>query len=202
MRTGDRLDGKEITAHFRIMAAALPPGVKAVLARVDSSFYCWQAVEAYESRNWRFIMVARKTSRLVEKLKAAEWKPSPHADADEQCEFRYQPEGRGRAYRFLALRYRKRPEGKEAQRPEQYQLFDTPVYTHRVFVTNMDGPLDALVWLYNQRAGEENLIQEANNDAGLAAQPSTRWMMNANRFQIVMLADNLNCWLQFARRSP
>jgi hypothetical protein len=36
-------------------------------------------------------------------------------------------------------------------------LFDTPEYTCRVFVTNMDGPLDALVWFYNRRAGAYNL---------------------------------------------
>jgi len=36
-------------------------------------------------------------------------------------------------------------------------------------------------------APEPNLIKEANNDAGLTAHPSNRWMMNANWFQIVML---------------
>jgi hypothetical protein len=56
------------------------------------------------------------------------------------------------------------------------------------------------VWFYNQRAGAENLIKEANNDAGLAAHPSNRWMMNANWFQIAMLAYNLNCWLQLFSR--
>jgi len=200
LRTGDRPDGQQIADHFRSVAAGLPPGVKTVFARADSGFYCWPAVEAYESRNWRFIIVARKTARLVEELRPAHWKPSPRTDADEQCEFRYQPEGWGKAYRFLALRYRKKPEGKGTEQPEQYQLFDTPEYTYRVFVTNMDGPLDALVWFYNQRAGAENLIKEANNDAGLAAHPSKRWMMNANWFQIVMLAYNLNCWLQLFNR--
>jgi hypothetical protein len=69
-----------------------------------------------------------------------------------------------------------------------------------VFVTNMEGPLAALVWFYGQRGGAENLIKEANNDAGLAAYPSRRWRMNANWFQIVMLAYNLNCWLQLFNR--
>jgi hypothetical protein len=40
------------------------------------------------------------------------------------------------------------------------------------------------IWFYNQRAAAENLIKEANNDAGLVAHPSNRWMMNANWFQI------------------
>jgi len=198
LRTGDRPSGKEIAAHLESAYAALPATVKAVYARADSGFYCWEAVQAYEKRNCRFILVARKTARLVEALKAADWKPSPRTDADGQCEFFYQPDGWDKAYRFLALRYAKKPEA--ADSPEQYQLFDTPEYTYRVFVTNMDAPLDALVGFYRGRASAENLIKEANNDAGLAAHPSKRWMMNANWFQIVMLAYNLNCWLLLFQR--
>jgi hypothetical protein len=79
-------------------------------------------------------------------------------------------------------------------------LFETWEYTYRVFVTNMDAPIDLLVWFYNQRATAENLIQEANNDAGLAAHPSKRWAMNCNHFQMAMLAYNLNCWLSLFNR--
>jgi hypothetical protein len=200
LRTGDRPDGKHIAAHLDAAVAALPPTVKIVYARADSGFYCWDAVQAYEKRNCQFIVVARKTARLVDELKAAAWKSSPRTDADGQCEFLYQPDGWGKAYRFLALRYEKKPEAAAAEDPEQYQLFDTPEYTYRVFVTNMDAPLDALVGFYRGRASAENLIKEANNDAGLAAHPSKRWTMNANWFQIVMLAYNLNCWLLLFQR--
>ena len=57
-----------------------------------------------------------------------------------------------------------------------------------VFVTNMKRPIDLLAWFYSQRGGAENLIKEANNDAGLAAHPSGRWTMNCNHFQLAMLA--------------
>jgi hypothetical protein len=200
LRTGDRPSGQEIAAHLDRVHAALPATVKTVYGRADSGFYCWEAVQAYEKRNWWFIVVARKTARLVDELKAADWKRSPRTDADGQCEFIYQPEGWGKAYRFLALRYEKKPEARSADEPEQYQLFDTAEYTYRVFVTNMDAPLDALVGFYRGRASAENLIKEANNDAGLAAHPSRRWMMNANWFQLVMLAYNLNCWLLLFQR--
>jgi len=200
LRSGDRPSGDEIARHLGSALAALPATVKTVYARADSGFYCWPAVQAYENQGVQFILVARKTARLVDELKAAQWKPSPRTDAEGQCELRYQPEGWGKAYRFLALRYPKQPEARDADEPEQYQLFDTPEYTYRVFVTNMNGPLDALVWFYNRRAGAENLIKEANNDAGLAAHPSNRWMMNCNWFQIVMLAYNLNCWLLLFNR--
>ena len=197
LRKGDRPDGKEIAAHLDAVQKSLPAIVKHVYGRADSGFYCREAVEAYEKKHWNFILVARKTARLVDELKAATWKPSPHTDADEQCEFFYRPEGWKKPYRFLAMRYRKESEEKEV---EQYQLFATPEYTYRVFVTDMNDRLHILVEFYNQRASAENLIKEANNDAGLAAHPSNRWIMNANWFQIVMLAYNLNCWLQLFNR--
>ena len=79
-------------------------------------------------------------------------------------------------------------------------MFDTPEYTYRVFVTNLDAPIDVVVGFYRQRAGAENLIKEANNDAGLAAHPSARWSINCVHFQLAMLAYNLNCWLMLFNR--
>jgi len=200
LRPGDPPTGVQIARHLESVFAALPPQVKGIFARADAGFYCGEAVEAYENRGVEFIVSARKTSRLVEELKAADWKRSPRTDAAGQCEFRYQPEGWGKAYRFLALRYEKKPPPCEAGEPEQYQLFDTPEYSYRVFVTNMREGIDRLVWFYNQRAGAENMIKEANNDAGLAAHPSGRWMMNCNHFQLALLAYNLNCWLMLFNR--
>jgi len=195
LRNGDRPTGAQIARHLDSVFAALPGTVQTIRARADSGFYCGEAVEAYTRQGCEFIISARKTSRLVDELKAARWTGSPRTDADGQCEFWYQPEGWGQAYRFIALRYVKKPKDDEAEGPAQYQLFDTPEYTYRVFVTSMKGAIDVLAWFYNQRAGAENLIKEANNDAGLAAHPSARWAMNCIHFQLAMLAYNLNCWL-------
>ena len=200
LRNGDRPTGAQIKRHLQQVLAALPRQVQRIQARADSGFYCWEAVQAYEQRDVEFIISARKTARLVEQLRAAEWKSSPRTDADGQCEFRYQPEGWAQAYRFIALRYKKKPKPKQGEQPEQYQLFETPEYSYRVFVTNMRPAIDLLVWFYSQRGGAENLIKEANNDAGLAAHPSGRWVMNCNHFQLAMLAYNLNCWLMLFNR--
>ena len=199
LHNGDRPSGGQIARHLERAWAALPPGVETVYARADSGFYCWEAVESYEKQHAQFIISARKTARLVEALKAAEWQPSPRTDADGQCAFHYQPKGWGRAYRFVALRYVK-TQTAEAGKSEQYQLFETADYTYRVFVTNLNDAVELLVWFYNQRGGAENLIKEANNDAGLAAYPSARWAMNCNHFQLAMLAYNLNCWLMLFNR--
>lgn len=198
LRSGDRPDGKQIARHLHSVFAALPKSIATIFARADSGFYCWEAVQAYEKAKAHFIIVASKTSRLLERLQTADWKPAPKTDANAQCEFWYQPEGWGQAYRFVALRSKKKE--KSPQGREQYQLFDTPEYTYRVFVTNMDRAIDLLVWFYSQRAGAENLIKEANNDAGLAAHPSGRWATNCVHFQLVMLAYNLNCWLLLFHR--
>jgi hypothetical protein len=107
LRSGDRPDGREIAEHLENVAMGLPATVKIVYARADSGFYCCQAIEAYEKKKWRYIVVARKTARLVEQLQSAKWKRSPLTDADGQCEFLYQFEGWGKACRFLALRYEK-----------------------------------------------------------------------------------------------
>jgi len=202
LRNGDRPTGKQIAAHLRAVLAALPPGVKQIFARADAGFYCWEATEAYLEADCRFVVVARKTSRLVEQLRQAAWKPSADPDAEAECEFRYQPEGWKQPCRFVALRYEKARQEGEPGEAEQYQLFETSQYQYRVFVTNFSEPVAHVAWFYNQRAGAENLIKEANNDAGLAAHPSGRFDMNRNHFQLAMLAYNLNCWLLLFHREP
>ena len=200
LRNGDRPTGRQIARHLESVMTAVPKGVQEIYARADCGFYCWEAVQSYEKYRCQFIIVAKKTPRLLEELKAADWKRSPHTDADEQCEFRYQPTGWQLAYRFVALRYKKERKEKE-QDSEQYQLFESSDYVYRVFVTNIDdAAIHLLVWFYRQRAGAENLIKEANNDAGLAAHPSKRWAMNCVHFQLAMLAYNLNCWLVLFNR--
>ena len=200
LRNGDRPTGVQIARHLENVFATLPEGVETMYARADSGFYCAEAVAAYDKAGVQFIISARKTARLIDELKAAEWTGSPKTDADGQCEFRYQPEGWDQAYRFVALRYEKKKEAAAAEKPEQYQLFDTPEYSYRVFVTNMSGGIAMLTWFYNQRAGAENLIKEAKNDAGMADHPSGRWAMNCIFFQLAMLAYNLNCWLMLFNR--
>jgi len=199
LRNGDRPTGKQIARHLEEVFRALPRLVESISARADAGFYCWEAAQAYEKYQCRFIMVARKTSRLLQELVAADWKPSPHTDAEAQCEFWYQPKGWGKAYRFLALRYEIDSE-EDSEEVVQYQLFATKQYKYRVFVTNMEEPIDKLVWFYNQRAGAENLIKESNNDAGLAAHPSRLFVTNQNHFQLAMLAYNLNIWLMLFNR--
>jgi hypothetical protein len=200
LHNGDRPTGTQIAAHLTQAFRALPAADRR-LARADSGFYCAEAVAAYEAAVCQFVIVARKTSALLAALTAATWRPARDTDADDACEFQYQPAGWPRAYRFVALRYEQSSEADPPEPPvEQYQLFATAAYTYRVFVTDLTEPIANVVWFYNQRAGAENLIKEANNDAGLAAHPSKRFDVNSVHFQLAMLAYNLNCWLMLLQR--
>jgi hypothetical protein len=71
LRNGDRPSGAQIARHLQSAFQSLPAGIEKLYARADSGFYCWEAVEAYQKAGCRFIVVARKTSRLVGKLQQA-----------------------------------------------------------------------------------------------------------------------------------
>lgn len=197
LRKGVTISGKQIAAHLDSVFGALPKEVETRYARADSGFYCLEAVQAYEKHTCTFVIAAQKSASLMTAVLSARWTGSPRTDADGQCEFRHQPGEWPKAYRYVALRYEKKP---KPGRTEQYQLFEGPEYSYRVFVTNLEAPIDVVVGFYRQRAGAENLIKEANNDAGLAAHPSIRWATNCVHFQLAMLAYNLNCWLMLFHR--
>lgn len=201
LHNGDKATGAEIAIHLSKVIRGLPATVEKVRARADAGFYCWEAVNAYTEMNCEFVIVARKTERLLAELQAATWRRSPGTGADFECQFSYRPEGWAREYRFVGLRY-DQPEPDAAQ-PDQMELFDGLSCRFRVFVTNIS-PLrwspSEVANFYEKRAAVENLIKESNNEIGLTAHPSSRWAMNANHFQLSMIAYNLNCWLQLLDR--
>ncbi|MBZ2184885.1 MAG: transposase [Bryobacter sp.] len=170
LHNGDKPSGEDIALHLARVIETLPNTVETVRARADAGFYCWEAVRAYTHLKCEFVIVARKTERLLSELQAAPWRRSPHTDADFECQFSYQPEGWEKEYRFVGLRY-DQPEP-DAADPDQIGLFDDLACRYRVFVTNMDSgqwsPAEVVAF-YNKRAAVENLIQEANNDIGLTA---------------------------------
>jgi len=149
----------------------------------------------------RFVICARKTARLVEELRQAQWKPSPKTDADVECESL--SAGRmDKPYRFVALRKEKATRRTGSRGNRAIPVIRNQPIQYRVFVTDMSDPIYFVVWFYGQRGGAENLIKEANNDAGLAAHPSNRFDVNGNHFQLAMLGYNLNCWLMLFNREP
>ena len=93
LHNGDKPSGEDIALDLARVIETLPNTVETVRARADAGFYCWEAVRAYTHLKCEFVIVARKTERLLSELQAAAWRRSPHTDADFECQFSYQPEG-------------------------------------------------------------------------------------------------------------
>jgi hypothetical protein len=87
LRNGDRPSAEQIQAHLQQAFSGLPEGVREFGRAPIPDFYSWQTVAAYEAHHCQFIIVARKTARLVERLTHADWRPSPHSSAAAEREF-------------------------------------------------------------------------------------------------------------------
>jgi len=192
-RNGDKPSGQEVAKHLEGVFTALPPGVTRVRTRQDAGFYSWEAVNVNEAHGAEYIIVAQKTTALQRKLEEVAWRPDRHLRA-EVADFLYEPQGWDGPRRFVAVRT-PLEQGAQPGTAEQYQLFASTQYMYRVFVTNWKTSPASVVEGYAGRAAAENLIKEANNDAGLAAVPGRSFITNKNFFFLAMLAYNLNRWL-------
>jgi len=194
LRSGEHLTGEEIKHHLSEVFHSIPRCVDRVTGRLDAGFYCWDTVEAHEEEGYGFIIAASKHAPIQALLTTAQWKPGPGCDG--WTEFVYQPGSWPKSYRFIAVRH-----FDENRISDQQELFEESNYTYRVFVTNLSESVLQLVKFYDGRAGAENLIKEAKNDAGLGSVPSKAFVMNQNFFQLVLIAYNLNCWLGLFERT-
>jgi hypothetical protein len=85
LHNGDKPIGESIARHLARVMDTLPKTVETFRATADAGFYCWEAVKAYTDLSCEFVIVARKTDRLLGELQAAEWQPSPHTLASYRC---------------------------------------------------------------------------------------------------------------------
>jgi hypothetical protein len=199
LRNGDRPDGKQIARHLTAVFAALPTCVDRLFARLIPG--------SIVGRRCRPTSTPKRSSSCWPARRLACWinckrlrgsprrRPTPTSSVNSATNRK--AGAKPTALSPCAISYKN---DKPSIQRAQYQLLDTPQYLYRVFVTNMNHEIAHLEWFYNQRAAAENLIKEANNDAGLAAHPSQRWATNCVHFQLVMLAYNLNCWLLLFNR--
>lgn len=167
----------------------LPPSVKTVIIRADKGFYDHKIVEYLESKNALFVIVAKLTRPLKEKLSTLPYKT--HSSGIETAEFTYQPTGWKTEYRFVAIR---RPISEDPT--EQLTLFTMGKYSYQVIVTNMKlTPLNT--WkFYNGRASVELIIKELKGNYPLAKIPTKHFAANEAYFHILLFSYNLINWFK------
>jgi hypothetical protein len=189
LRAGDTHTKTGTLNLFAACFAKLPPWARAVFIRADKGFYDHQIIEWLEARKACFVIVARLTAPIKRKLSALRYAILPSGIAT--AEFRYQPHGWQKSYRFVVIR-RPRPEDPT----EQLSLFPIGRYVYQVFVTNLDlKPIN--VWrFYNQRGAVELIIKELKGDYPLAKIPTKHFMANEAYFHLLLLAYNLVNWFK------
>lgn len=191
-RSGDTISGEEIAQHLDDVFSHLPPCVTHVISRMDSGFYCKDAVDKHEEQAIHFVIAVKKNAAIQQHIATLGWKKSRVSDGI--AEFWYQPTGWKRPRRFVVARYRKK------ENEIQTDMFEDTAYKYRVFVTDLKRKAEKVVAEYDGRAGIENLIEESKNQIALAAIPGKAFVANALFLQLVILAFNLNKWLQLIGR--
>lgn len=191
-RCGDTISGQEIAEHLDQVFSHLPLSVEYVISRMDSGFYCKEAIEKHEQYRIHYTIAVKKYAPIQQEIMKVKWKKSKISDG--VSEFWYQPKGLETPHRFVVARYKK--ENKEIQT----DMFEDTSYKYRVFVTDLRRKAEKIVLAYDGRANIESLIEESKNQIAMAKIPGKRFAANASFLQVVMLAFNLNKWLQLIGR--
>lgn len=191
-RSGDTISGEEIAEHLDQVFTHLPPIVEYVTSRLDSGFYCKEAVDKHEQYGIHYTIAVKKNAPIQQKIVTVKWKKCKISDGI--AEFWYQPGGWKKPHRFVVARYKKQ------NADEQTDLFEDIAYKYRVFVTDLRRKPHKVVAEYDGRANIESLIEESKNQIAMAKIPGKSFATNAIFMQVVMLAFNLNKWLQLIGR--
>jgi len=189
LRPGDAYTSSGVLALLTASFAKIPTGIRRIIIRADKGFYDHKTIEWLENRKAGFIISAKLTRRLKQKLSALRY--IRQSKSLYTAEFRYQPQRWKKPYRFVVVR---RPQDEEAS--NQLTLFKRDKYFYQVFVTNL--ALNAVnLWrFYNGRAAIERIIRELKGNYPLGRIPTRHFLANEAYFHLLLLAYNLVNWFK------
>ena len=165
LRSGNSSCANNILAFTLDLLANLPRHIRLRLVRADSGFCSAPWLELLETKNLRYIVVAkllRPLQRLVRKDLI--WKVSPVSGTD-AAEVWHQEVNWPRPRRLILIRHKIA----EKKRPGGKQLIECPGYAFQALVTNLPESVPPIeVWRdYNQRAGCKEVIKQLDADFAL-----------------------------------
>lgn len=157
------------------------------LIRADAGFYGGEFVGALESKSIDYIVSAKLTRPLRQRIADETQWTSVERDAIDVAEFPYQGLRWSKSRRMIVVRQRL------ARKPEALgrELIEVPGYKFSCFITTLKlAPVE--VWrLYNGRGDSENRIAELKGDFGLNGFCLDPFYATEAAFRCVMLAYNL-----------
>lgn len=165
--------------------------------RLDGAFYNWEMIHALDAEGIGYVIVARMTGPLKDRMVAARY----HAFAQgwEATCFAYTPFHWNREHRFVAVR---RPIGYEPEDLQQ-RLFTFKRYTyHRALVTNLGLTPEAVWRFYCDRGFQELLLREFKDAYHMAQIPTRRFWANATYLEMILWAYDLVLAFQYLCLPP
>lgn len=183
LRSGNKSSAHGATTFLSDALKPLPQD-REIRLRMDAGFYARDIESFCATRELKFSISAKLTSRLVEAIHAlpeTDWQSYPWEEGAEWAEFRYQPKNWSRPYRLLVKRT---PWYEKDQRVIGEHFYTT-------VITNLAGAGSALIRYHLRRGGMENYIEEFKNGIGARHLPSQRFLANWAWLLIAALAYNL-----------
>jgi len=194
LRSGKATDKSEVIPFIAATLKKLPSSIaeSRVRLRLDAGFYCWETVNFIDENEYGFVMVAKATKPIEKILPALKYRVFNHKEKMAISEFRYQPHGWKKPYRFVIMRYNLPPEPETSQR----MLLTINRYEYHVFITNLDLEPEHVWYFYNGRAAAELYIKELKADFFMSKIPTRKFMANQTHLQLLLLDYNLFRWFQ------
>lgn len=163
--------------------ANVPPDIREIRARADAGFAFNPVLDALESRQAQYAVVARLSRSFRNLLPGLRYEAVNRYW--EMAEFEHRSQGWRKARRFVvARRFVPEPEA-------QPTLFTLGRYVYRAWVTDLPLTPPGVWHFYDGRAAMERRIRELREDFALPKIPTRSFVANALYLEIVRLAYNL-----------
>ena len=191
LRPGDWNPVTGLQPFTREALDKVPKGIYRIRVRADAGFYDGDFIRLLDDKNIQFVVVAKMTRPIQEKLEALRYhRFQGHWQV---AEFRYQPMRWLKPYRFIVVR---RPKPENPLERAQLTLFTLKHYVYHVFVTNLALEPDSVWRFYKGRAQAELFIRQLKWDYPIGKIPTNNFRANQAYFHLVLLAFSLTCYFK------
>lgn len=160
-----------------------------IRVRADAGFYGGDFIAKLSQHNCRFAIVAQRTKPLQLKILGQRYIGINKTQAT--AEFKYQPFGWEKPYRFIVLR-----EKLTEKRKQQLQLFTLENYSYRLIVTNLGLTSVGVFNFYDGRAGLERVIRILKEDYPFAKALTNNFTANSLYAELSLLSYNIIVWFK------
>jgi len=195
LRPGKKTNKKDVIPFMEIALQKIPStiAISRTRARADAGFYCWPTIKFLDDNGYGFVIVAQVTNPIKMQLTGLKYRIFNHQLKLAIAEFRYQPHGWKKKYRFVVMRYQLPPKPEISQRT----LLKIDRYEYHVFVTNLDLSPEHVWYFYSDRAAVETYgIKELKLDFFMSKIPTRKFLANQMHLKLLLLDFDLFRWFQ------